>query len=96
MSINLPYPTTLKDYLCWKVEMPPPCDLAHHVNMMSLAVETIPNICATGQTSRRQIMTKRSKSLRGLQQQPLEIPLHPVQNEYSTAMVVYPVIRHMK
>jgi len=52
----------------------PPVDLAHHVNMMSLATETVPLCVATGRGTKRQIMTKHSKSLRGYQQQPLEVP----------------------
>lgn len=51
-----------------------PTDIACHVNSMAHMKQTVPNCVATGRGTKRQIMTKKSKSLRGYQQQPLEIP----------------------
>ena len=52
----------------------PPCDMAKHINQLSHLRETTPPVQALRGTP-KQLMTKKSKGLRGLQQQPLEVPV---------------------
>jgi len=52
----------------------PPVDMARHCNMLANLRETTPPVQALRGTP-KQLMTKKSKGLRGLQQQPLEVPV---------------------
>jgi hypothetical protein len=52
----------------------PPCDMAKHINKLTDLRETTPPVASTRGTP-KQLMTKKSKGLRGLQQQPLEVPV---------------------